>query len=121
MRSSNSKCPGANAVAGNAVTFDFTLVQTASSLGRRVAVDDRSGNVVLVDALLGDGVGDDEAALRVAAQSDLGVRAVGQGLLDQVRHHGASAAAHLRVAGDRRRVIYALDRDAIGSEGFLQG
>jgi hypothetical protein len=121
MRRRDSKGAAANAIAANAEALDLALVQTASSLARRVAVDDRSRDVVLVDALLGDGVGNDESTLRVAAESDLGVRAVGFGLLDEIGHYGTAAAAHLGVAGDRCRVVDTLDGDAIGSEGFLEG
>ena len=121
MRRRDSKRPRANPIARNTVTLDLAIVQAARSLARRIAVDNRSRDVVLVDALLGDGVGDDEAALRVAAESDLGVWAVGQGLFDEVCHHGPAAGAHLRVAGNRGRVVDALDGDAVGSEGLFQG
>ena len=121
MRGRDGKRARANAIARNTVALDLALVQTAGSLTRRVAVNDRSRDVIWVDALLGDGVRDNEATLRVAAESDFGVRAVGLGLLDELRHHRAATAAHLSVAGDRGRVVHALDCDAVGSERFLEG
>ena len=121
MRSSNSKRARANPIARNTVALDLALVQTARSLARGVAVDNRGRDVVRVDALLGNGVGDDEAALRVAGQRDLGVRAAGQGLRDELRHDGPAAGAHLRVAGDRGRVVHTLDCEAVGAEGLLEG
>jgi hypothetical protein len=120
MRGRDSKSARANAIARNTVALDLALIQTAGSLARRVAVHDRSRDVIWVDALLGDGVRDNEATLRVTAQSDLGVRAVGFGLLDELRHDGAAATAHLSVAGDRSRVVDTLDCDAVGSERFLE-
>jgi hypothetical protein len=121
MRRRNSKRPRTHPITAHTITLNLTLVQAARSLARRIAVNDRRRDIVLVDALLGDGVGDDEAALRVAAESDFRVRAVGEGLLDEGRHDGAAAGAHLRVAGDRGRVVDALDCHAVGSEGFFQG
>ena len=120
MRGRDGKRARANAIARNTVALDLALVQTAGSLTRRVAVNDRSRDVIWVDALLGNGVGNDESTLRVTAESDLSVRAVGFGLLDELRHHGAAAAAHLGVAGDRGRVVDTLDCDAVGSERFLE-
>jgi hypothetical protein len=121
MRRRNSKRPRTHPIATHTITLNLTLIQTPRSLARRISINDRRRNIVLVDALLGDGVGDDEAALRVAAEGDFRVGAVGEGLLDEGRHDGAAAGAHLRVAGDRGRVVDALDGHAVGSEGFFQG
>lgn len=111
----------AHAVARRAVALDLALVQTAGGLARRVAVDNSSGNVVRAHVAAGNGVGDDESALRVAAQRDLGVWAGREGLLDEVRHDGAALAAHQGVAADRGFVVDALDCDAVVAQLGLEG
>lgn len=121
MSRRDGKRAGAHAVARHAVVLDLAGVEAACGLARGVAVHDRGRDVVRVDARAGNGVGDDEAALRVAAERDLAVRAVGLGLRDQLGHHGAALAAHVGVAGDRGLVVDALDRDAVGAEGVCEG
>ena len=121
VSSGDSERAKADAIASDAVVLDLALVEAASGNARRVTVDNGGGNVVRVDTRLGDGVGDNETTLRVTAECDLGAGAVGLGLLDELRHHRAATAAHLSVAGDRGRVVHALDCDAVGSERFLEG
>jgi hypothetical protein len=64
----DSKSTSANAIASSAVVLDLALVEATSSDSGRVAVNYGGYDIVRVDARLGDGVGDDEAALRVAAE-----------------------------------------------------
>jgi hypothetical protein len=115
----DSKSTSANAIASSAVVLDLALVEATSSDSGRVAVNYGGYDIVRVDARLGDGVGDDEAALRVAAERDLGVGALGPGLLDELSHDGTALAALVGVAGDGGFVVYALDGDAVGAESLL--
>lgn len=121
MRSTDGKGTRADAISRSAVVLDLTGVQTARGLARGVTVDNCSSDVVRADAGAADGVADDETALRVAAESDLGVRAVGQGLRDEVGHDGTALAALQGVGSDGGFVVDALDRDAVGAEGGFQG
>ena len=116
MSSGNGKGTKADAIASDAVVLDLALVEAASGNARGVTVDNGGGNVVGVDASTGDGVGDDETTLGVAAECDLSVGAVGPGLLDELSHDGTTSAAHLDVAGDGGFVVDTLDGDAIGTE-----
>jgi len=116
MSSADSESARADAVAGNAVVLDLALVETASGHARRVAVDYGSGDVVRVDTSAGNGVGDDEATLGVATERNLGVGAVGLGLLDELGHDRTAGAALLDVAGDGGLVVNTLDGDAVGAE-----
>jgi hypothetical protein len=120
MSSANSKSASADTIARSAVVLDFALVEAASGVPGRVTVEHGGDDVVRVDARLGDGVGDDEAALRVAAERDLGVGTLGPGLLDELGHDGAALAALVGVAGDGGFVVYTLDGDAVGAESLLQ-
>jgi hypothetical protein len=120
MSSADSKSASTNAIARSAVVLDFALVEAASGVAGRVAVEHGGDDVVRVDARLGDGVGDDEATLRVAAERDLGIGALGPGLLDELGHDGTALAALVGVAGDGSFVVYTLDRNAVGAEGLLQ-
>lgn len=116
MSSGNGKGTKADAIAGDAVVLDLTLVEAASGHARGVTVDNGGGNVVGVHASAGDGVGNDEATLRVATESDLGIGAVGPGLLDELGHDRTTSTAHLDVAGNSGFVVDTLDGDAIGTE-----
>lgn len=116
MSSGNGKSTKADAIASDAVVLDLALVEAASGNARGVTVDNGGGNIVGVDASAGDGVGNDETTLGVAAERDLGVGAVGSGLLDELSHDGTTSTAHLDVAGDGGFVVDTLDGDAIGTE-----
>jgi hypothetical protein len=119
MSSADSKSASADTIARSAVVLDLALVEAASGVAGRVAVEHGGDDVVWVDARFGDGVGDDEAALRVAAERDLGVGALGPGLLDELGHDGTALAALVGVAGDGGFVVYTLDGDAVGAESLL--
>ena len=116
MSSGNGKGTKADAIASDAVVLDLALVEAASGHARGVTVDNGGGNIVGVDAGAGDGVGNDETTLGVATESDLGVGAVGPGLLDELGHDGTTSTAHLDVAGNSGFVVDTLDGDAIGTE-----
>lgn len=120
MSSANGESASTHAIAGSAVVLDLALVKAASGVPRRVAVENGRGDVVRVDAGAGDGVGDHEATLRVATQSDLGVGAAGLGLLDELGHDGTAFAAHVGVGSDGGFVVDTLDGDAVGAERLLQ-
>lgn len=119
--SADSEGTGANTVAANAVVLDLARVKAASGLTRGVTVDDGGDDVVGVHASAGDRVGDNEATLGVTAKSDLGVRAVGLGLRDEVGHDGTTLTALLDVAGNGGFVVDTLNGDAVGTERGLQG
>ena len=116
VSSGDSERAKADAIASDAVVLDLALVEAASGNARRVTVDNGGGNVVGVDTRLGDGVGDNETTLRVTAECDLGVGAVGLGLLDELGHDRTALATLLDVAGNGGLVIDTLDGDAIGTE-----
>lgn len=116
MSSGNGKGTKADAIAGNAVVLDLALVEAASGHARGVTVYNGGGNIVGVDASAGDSIGDDETTLRVTTESNLGVGAVGPGLLDELGHDRATSTAHLDVAGNGGFVVDTLDGDAIGTE-----
>ena len=119
--SANGKGASADAIASDAVVLDLALVEAASGNARGVTVDNGGGNVVGVDASAGDGVGNDETTLGVTAERDLGVGAVGLGLLDELGHDGTALAPHLDVAGNGGFVVDTLDGDAIGTERGRKG
>lgn len=121
MSSSDGKATGlTNAVTGSAVALDLALVEAASGVAGRVTVDNDGSDVVWAETR-GDSVGDDEATLRVAAESDLGVRALGLGLRDELGHDRTALATHQGIASDRGLVIDTLNGDAIGAEGRFEG
>ena len=121
MSGTDSKSASADAIASDAVVLDLALIEAASGNARGVTVDNGSGNIAGVDASAGDGVGNDETTLGVTAERDLGVRAVGLGLLDELGHDGTTFATHLDVAGNGGRVVDTLDGDAIGAERGCEG
>ena len=116
VSSANGESTSADAIASDAVVLDLALVEAACSIARRVTEDNGGGNVVGVDARFRDGVGDDETTLRVTAERDLGVGAVGSGLLDELGHDRTTLATHLDVAGNGGFVVDTLDGNAIGTE-----
>jgi hypothetical protein len=120
VSSANGKSASANAIARSAVVLDFALIKAAGGDSGRVAVKHGGDDVVGVDARFGDGVGDDEAALGVAAERDLGVGALGPGLLDELGHDGTALATLVGVAGDGSFVVYTLEGDAVGAKSLLQ-
>lgn len=121
MSSANSKGTSTDAIASNAVVLDLALVEAASGNARRVTVDNGSGNIVLVDATARNRVGDNETTLGVTAERDLGVGAVGLGLLDELGHDRTTGATLLDVAGNSGFVIDTLDGDAVGTERGGEG
>jgi hypothetical protein len=116
VSSGNGESAKADAIAGNAVVLDLALVEAASGNARRVTEDNGGGNVIRVDARFRDGVGNDETTLGVAAERDLGVGAVGFGLLDELGHDRTTFTTLLDVAGNGGCVVNTLDGDAIGTE-----
>jgi hypothetical protein len=120
VRSTNGESTSADAVTSGAVVLDLALVETASGITRGVTIEHGGSDVVRVNASACNGVGDYKAALRVAPKRDLGIRAIGFGLLDELCHDWASLTALLDVAGDGSFVVDALDGDTVGAEGFLK-
>lgn len=121
MSSGNGKGTKADAIASNAVVLDLALVEATSGNARGITVNNCGGNVVGVDTSTGDGVGNDETTLGVAAERDLGVGAVGPGLLDELGHDRTTSTAHLDVAGNSGFVVDTLDGNAIGTERGSEG
>lgn len=121
MSSADGESASTDTIASHAVVLDLARVKAASGLGRGVTIDNGSGDVIRVDARARDGVGDDETALRVAAQSDLRVGAAGLGLRDELRHDRAALTALVDVAGDGGFVIDTLDGNAVGAESLFEG
>ena len=111
----------ANTIARSAEALNLALVEAASGVARRVAVENGGRNVVWAHAGSGDGVGDDEAALGVATESDLGVGALGLGLRNQFGHDRAALATHKGIASNGCFVVDTLNGDTVGAKGSLEG